>query len=64
MNRLRNYMKGDSNYAYTENGALTHKSSGDALYNLFSLAGSYRSRSDEMDLMYEKLNSERYKNIC
>ena len=47
MNRLLNYMKGDSNYAYTENGALTYKSSGDALYNLFSLAGSYRSRSDE-----------------
>lgn len=47
MNRLLNYMKEDSNYAYTENGALTHKSSGDALYNLFSLAGSYRSRSDE-----------------
>lgn len=47
MSNLLNYMKGDNNYVYTENSALTHKDSGSALYNLFSLAGSYRSRSDE-----------------
>ena len=35
------------NYKLTENGGLAHKSTCDALYDLFALGGAYRARSEE-----------------
>jgi hypothetical protein len=36
-----------TNYTVTENGALAHKSTCNALYDMFALGGAYRSRSDD-----------------
>lgn len=47
MNTLLNGMKNETNYTYTENGALTHKSSMNGLLDLFGMGAAYRSRSDE-----------------
>lgn len=46
MNKFMNGLKDTTNYTYTENGALSHKSTGSKLYDLFALGGSYRERSD------------------
>lgn len=42
LNALKNY----DNYMTTENGALAHKTTGGAVYDLFAFGGAYRSRSD------------------
>ena len=42
-----NSMEKNTNLTYTENGALTNKSSLNACLDLFSLAGSMRNRSEE-----------------
>lgn len=36
-----------SNYAYTENGAITHKTTGSDLLDMFAQGAAYRKRSDE-----------------
>ena len=46
-NVFLNGMKSANNYAVTENGALTHKSTMDGLMDLFAMGAAYRSRSDE-----------------
>ena len=47
MNSFLNGMKAATNYTYTENGAITHRSTLNPLMDLFALGGSYRKRSDE-----------------
>lgn len=47
MNNLLNGLKNETNFAFTENGALTHRSTLNAVYDLFALGGAYRYRSDE-----------------
>lgn len=47
MNTFMNTLVKNSNYTYTENGGLTHKSSGSNVLNLFALGGAYRTRSNE-----------------
>lgn len=42
-----NNLKEATDYKLTENGAIAHSSTGSYLYDLFSLGGAYRSRSDE-----------------
>ena len=46
-NTFLNGMKSANNYAITENGALTHKSTMDGLMDLFAMGAAYRTRSDE-----------------
>ena len=46
MNNLLNSMKNATNYTYTENGALTHKSTMSGLLDLFAMGGAYRKRND------------------
>ena len=47
MNNFLNGMKSATNYTYTENGAVTHKSTMDSLMDLFAMGAAYRSRTDE-----------------
>lgn len=46
MNKLLNAMIADNNYTTTENGALTHKSTLNAVYDMFAFGGAMRHRSD------------------
>ena len=47
MSTFLNALKNDTNLTYTENGALTHKTSMDALMDMFAMGAAYRSRSEE-----------------
>lgn len=46
-NTFLDSIKRQTNYTETENGGITHKSTLDAVYDMFALGGAYRSRSDE-----------------
>ncbi len=46
MNKFVTSLKNDSNYTYTENGAVTYKSTLNGLLDLFALGGAYRVRND------------------
>ena len=45
-NTFMNGLKSATNYTHTENGAITHKSTLNALYDMFAMGGAYRSRSE------------------
>lgn len=47
MSNFLNALKHETNYTYTENGAVTHKTTESDLYDLFAMGGAYRSRSKE-----------------
>lgn len=47
MNTFMNGLQNASNYAVTENGALAHKTTRSAVYDMFALGGAYRKRTDE-----------------
>ena len=47
MNKLLNGLIDNDNFKLTENGAVAHKSTKSALYDLFALGGAYRGRSNE-----------------
>ena len=52
-------LKNATNYTYTENGALTHKSTMDSLYDMFAMGGAYRSRSeDDCILLFKNAYAE------
>lgn len=46
MNRFLDGLKNDTNLTLTENGAVTHKFTMSAVYDLFALGSAYRQRSD------------------
>lgn len=46
MNTFMNSLTNTYNYKRTENGALAHKSTGSAVYDMFAIGAAYRSRSD------------------
>lgn len=46
MNKFLDGLKNDTNLTLTENGAVTHKSTMSAVYDLFALGSAYRKRSD------------------
>lgn len=47
MNTFMNNLQNATNYARTENGAMAHKTTRSAVYDMFALGGAYRKRSDE-----------------
>ena len=46
-NKFLNGMKNTTNFTYTENGAVTHKTTKSDLLDLFAMGAAYRSRSEE-----------------
>lgn len=46
MNTFMNQMKANTNYGYTENGAIKHVSTLNKVFDMFSFGGAYRSRSE------------------
>lgn len=47
MNTFMNGLTNATNFTYTENGALTHRTTKSDLLDMFAMGGAYRSRSDE-----------------
>ena len=46
MNSYLDALTNETNYRYTENGAVTHKTTRSDLLDMFALCGAYRNRSD------------------
>ena len=46
MNTFMNQLKNDFNYTYTENGALTHVTTNNPVYDMFAMGAAYRNRTD------------------
>lgn len=67
MNTFMNGLKNATNFTYTDNGALAHKSTGSKLFDLFALGGAYRQRSnaDCINLFMNAFNeNEEYAMKC
>ena len=59
MNTFMKTMKENTNYTLTENGAITHKSTLNAVYDMFAFGGAYRKRTDdECMLLFKKAYTE------
>ena len=59
MSMLLNSMKKDTNFTYTENGAITHKTTESALLDMFAMGGAMRERSvGDVTLMFKKAYQE------
>lgn len=58
-NTFINILKENTNFKYTENGAIAHKSSLNAVYDMFALGGAYRRRSEkDCILLFKKAFEE------
>ena len=58
-NKFMSALKDGTNYTYTENGAVTRKSTGSSLYDMFALGASMRNRPDnDVILMFKKAYDE------
>ena len=59
MNKFMNEMANATNYTYTENGAVTHKTTKSDLLDMFAMGAAMRTRSDEdVILMFRKAFKE------
>ena len=59
MNKFMNGMKDATNFAYTENGAVTHKTTKSDLLDMFAMGAAMRNRSDEdVIVMWRKAFAE------
>lgn len=59
MNKFMNNLIDETNYAYTENGAITHYTTKSDLLDFFAMGGSMRNRSeDDIILMFRKAYAE------
>ena len=59
MNKFMNGMANATNYTYTENGAVTHKTTESDLLDMFAMGAAMRTRSDEdVILMFRKAFKE------
>lgn len=47
MNEFLNALKSDTNYGYTENLGITHKSTLNKVLDMFAMGGSMRNRSED-----------------
>lgn len=54
MNSFMNQLKNATNYKYTENGGVAHRSTNSAVYDLFAMGATYRKRVDEDCLLLFK----------
>ena len=58
-NTFMNALKNEANYTFTENGAITHRTTKSDLLDMFALGGAMRKRSDEdVILMFRKAFAE------
>ena len=59
MNTFMNGLTNASNFAFTENGALTHKTTKSDLLDMFAMGAAYRTRTDDdVILMFRKAFKE------
>ena len=59
MNKFMTGLTNATNYTYTENGAITHKTTKSDLLDMFAMGGAYRNRSDEdVVMMFQKAFKE------
>lgn len=59
MNNLLNSLKQETNYTYTTNGAVAHKSTLNKVLDLFALGGAYRAKSDnDVILLFKEAYDE------
>ena len=59
MNKFMNGLTNATNFTYTENGAVTHKTTKSALLDMFAMGAALRSRSDaDIILMFRNAFAE------
>lgn len=59
MNSFMNGLKAANNFTYTENGAVTHRTTQSDLLDMFALGGSYRNRTDnDVKILFRKAFAE------